>query len=332
MTDITDAEWDAFVDAHPEGNFFHRSAWRHMARNVFGHAPHYLTVRRGGAVAAVLPLVEVRSWLFGHALISNAFCVGGGPLATDDDARAAILEEAERLGRRLKVDYVELRDTAQAAEGWKSRGDLYASFAGPIPGDLKLLPPQRRNQLRRALRKNISVTVERSTDAFYPIYAEAMRDFGTPALPRRFFDKLLTTFGEDCNVVVGRAADRPVTAVMCYYYKGRVMPYYAGCLAEGRALSANMLLYWSLMGLASERGCSMFDFGRSKLGTGPYKFKQEWGFEPRQVVHQYRLIGSDKLPNVNPNNPKYAPLIRAWQRLPVAVATAISPPLSRVLA
>jgi len=242
MTSISEAEWEAFIEAHPDATLFHRSAWRHVAKDVFGHTPHYLAIRTGGAVSAVLPLVEVRSRLFGHALISNAFCVGGGPLATDDAAQAAILDQAEQLGRRLKVDYVELRDTPRAAHGWTARGDLYASFAGPIPGDLKLLPPQRRNQLRRALTKDLTITVERSTEAFYPVYAHGMRDHGTPALPRKFFDRLLAEFGEDCNVVVGRAGGRPVTAVMCYYFRGRVMPYYAACLPEGRALSANALL------------------------------------------------------------------------------------------
>ncbi len=280
--------------------------------------------------------MEVRSRLFGHALISNAFCVGGGPLATDEASLADILDQAERLGKTLGVDYVELRDTPAGGSNWLDRDDLYASFAGAIAANeddnLKQIPRKQRAVVRKAMAQGLTISIDPSPEAFFNLYSRTMRDHGTPALPRRFFDRLTSTFGPDCEILTVHAEGRPISSVLSYFFRGRVLPYYTGSRREARARGANDMMYWGLMRRAVERGCTVFDFGRSKVGTGPYEFKRNWGFEPRPVTHLYRLLKRSTLPDLNPTNPRYAMLIEAWRRLPLPVANAISPMLSRSLA
>jgi FemAB-related protein (PEP-CTERM system-associated) len=158
-----------------------------------------------------------------------------------------------------------------------------------------------------------------------------MRDHGTPALPRRFFDRLLAAFGSDCEILTVSRQGRPVSSVVSYFFRDRVLPYYTGSQPEARELGSNDLMYWALMRRAAERGCRVFDFGRSKVGAGPFHFKRNWGFEPRPIAHQYRLVQRQTPPNLNPTNPRYALFIEAWRRLPLPVANAISPFLSRSL-
>jgi FemAB-related protein (PEP-CTERM system-associated) len=329
------SEWDAFVHGHPDGTFFHREAWGDVVQQAFGHRTHQLTARRGGAISGVLPLVELKSQLFGHALVANGFCVGGGPIAADAGSLDELLEQADRLGRQLGVEYVELRDTPVAAAGWTAKSDLYAGFERPIAADeeenLKQIPRKQRAVVRKALAREMTSRIETTTEAFFPLYARTMRDHGTPALPRRYFDRLLEVFGEDCEVLTVYAEDRPLASVLSYFHGPRVLPYYTGSHRDARAVGANDLMYWALMRRAVERGCTSFDFGRSKIGTGPYSFKQNWGFEPRPITHQYRLLRKAELPNVNPTNPRYAAMIQVWRRLPVPVATTIAPLLSRSL-
>lgn len=335
MSSSTDEAWDAFVERHPDATFFHRSAWRRVVSEVFGHRPHYLTEQRDGQITAILPLFEIRSRLFGHSLISTAFCVGGGPLATDAASFDAILEQAAALGRTLKVDYVELRDLPSATPGWKTRDDLYAGFERQLSRveeeNLQKIPRRQRAVLRKALTQDLTVTIESSTDAFYGLYSRTMRDHGTPALPQRFFDRLLAAFGPDCEVLTVHAEGRPISSVLSYFFRGRVMPYYTGCRPEARTYGSNDLMHWALMRRAVERGCDVFDFGRSKVGTGPYNFKRNWGFAPRPISHQFMLVRSQALPNVNPTNPAYSAAIRAWRRLPLGIANLISPMISRSL-
>jgi FemAB-related protein (PEP-CTERM system-associated) len=335
LSPSADEQWDTFVHDQPLASFFHRSAWRHVASEVFGHPAHFLTEQRNGNTTAILPLVEIRSRLFGHALISNAFCVGGGPLAADLESFEAILDRAETLGKKLGVDYIELRDLPSATPSWTAHDDLYFNFARPIAAtdddNLKLIPKRQRAVLRKALAGDMTVSVETSAETFHELYSRTMRDHGTPALPRRFFEKLLTVFGPDCEILTVSSNGRPISSVLSYFFRGRVMPYYTGSRPEARSAGSNDLMYWELMRRSAARGCQIFDFGRSKVGTGPYAFKRNWGFEPRPIIHQYRLLKSEALPNVNPTNRRYAAFIGAWRRLPLPVANSISPLLSRSL-
>ena len=335
-TDAASAEWDAFVTSRPESNFFQLSGWRKVVQRAFGHDCPYLITRRDGAIAGAMPLTEIKSRLFGHFLISNGFTVGGGPLADGPEALAGLVREAEELGRARKVAYVELRDCGKAGPGWQPKDDLYAGFEGPLAANeadnLKQIPRKQRAVVRKALEQGFTVSIERTIRPFFDLYARTLRDHGTPILPRRFYENLLTVFGDGCEILTIRKDGVPISSVMSFFYRDKVLPYYTGSLVEARKSGANDMMYWALMRRAVERGATIFDFGRSKVGTGPYSFKSNWGFEPRPITHQYLLIGRDTLPNLNPTNPRYAKIIAAWQRLPIPVANAISPFISRSLA
>lgn len=335
MRPASDSAWDAYVRAHPAGTFFHLAAWRTVMEQAFNHRTYQLEVYRDGALAGVAPLVELRSRLFGHALISNGFCVGGSPIASDADALAELIEKVEALGRELGVDYIELRDAPTAPQGWSAQEGVYATFDSRVAVEeaenLKQIPKRQRAVVRKALERGLEVKVETSLEAFYPLFARTMRDHGTPAMPRRLFEKILEVFGADCEILTVYKDRRPIASVFSYFFRDRVMPYWTGSHPEARPIGANDLMCWSLMRRGVERGCTHFDFGRSKLGSGSHSQKRHWGFEPRPIINQYRLLGISALPNINPNNPRYAAMIGMWRRLPLPVANALSPLLSRSL-
>ena len=335
-TDAASAEWDEFVASRPDSTFFHLSGWRDVIKRAYGHECPYLAARDAGGLAAVMPLAEIKSGLFGHFLIGNGFTVGGGPLASGEEALSELLDEVARMGRARQVAYVELRDFCAAPAPWQTRDDLYAGFEGPIAAkeddNLKQIPRKQRAVVRKAREQGFEITVERRARPFYDLYARTVRDHGTPVPPRRFFEALLEVFGQACEILTVRQDGRPISSVMSFFYRDKVLPYYTGSLPEARRIGANDMMYWALMRRAVERGATVFDFGRSKVETGPYSFKSNWGFSPRPIAHQYLLIGRDTLPNLNPTNPRYAKLIAAWQRLPLPLANAISPFISRSLA
>lgn len=326
--------WDAFVSAHPSGSFFQLAPWSEVMREAFGHRPHFITASRNGRLSGVLPLVELKSRLFGHALISNAFCVGGGPLASDEESRLALLKEAERLGRELKVAYIELRD-AEGAQGWIAKDDLYAGFEREMASDeaqnLLQIPRKQRAVVRKAIEGDFRITTDKDLDTFYALFSRTVRDHGTPVFSKRFFAEVLRAFPDKADILTVWRSDQPLSSVLSYYFRDRVYPYYTGSNPDARVAGTNDLMYWKLMRHAVARGCKVFDFGRSKVGTGPFAFKKNWGFEARPISHQFFLIGRDTLPNLNPTNPRYAKLIEMWRRLPLPVANAISPFISRNL-
>lgn len=334
LTPETRSKWDAFVADHPAATVFHLASWSEVMTRAFAHRPHFVTVARAGEIQGVLPLVEIKSRIFGHALISNAFCVGGGPLARDEDARVHLLVEAERIGRNLRVDYIELRDT-QGREGWTAKDNLYAGFEREIAADeqenLLQIPRKQRAVVRKAIDGDFRITVDRDVNTFYALFSRTVRDHGTPVFSRRYFAEILRAFPNDADILTVWRGDRPLSSVLSYYFRDRVYPYYTGSDTAARVAGTNDLMYWKLMRHAAARGCKAFDFGRSKIGTGPYAFKKNWGFEPRPIAHQFLLIGRDTLPGVNPTNPRYAKLIALWRRLPLPVANFVAPFVSRSL-
>ena len=328
-------KWDDFVVAAEAGTFFHRFGWKGIFRDVFALAPRYLIAERGGTVAGVLPLVHQKSLLFGNALISTPFCVQGGPLAADAATREALDKEAIALARSLGAQALEFRNADAAREGWAVKRDLYAVFARELFADdeknLLAIPRKQRAVVRKALQGTLVGGVDDTIDAFFRVYSESMRNLGTPMFPRRYFDALRKTFGTDCDMVVIRDGTVAVSAVMNFYFRDTVLPYYGGGTSQARNNGANDLLYWEVMLRAAARGYRRFDFGRSKSGTGAFAFKKNWGFEPHWLEYQYWLPDGGAIPEKNPTNPVYANLSKIWKKLPVPVANFIGPFLIRGL-
>lgn len=333
LTDADEVLWDAFVATCPEATFFHHAGWRKVIQRSFGHRVHFLYAERSGAIVGILPLVEIRSALFGHAIISTGFCVHGGPAALEKGARDALNEHAEALFLKSGASYLEYRWPDKPGDNWQTRNDLYANFSGPLPAaedaNLKQIPRKQRAVVRKAIDSPLTWTIEDSVDNLYDLYAVSVRNLGTPVFPKRYFANLLSVFKPDCDVLTVFSEGKPVASVLNFYHKNKVMPFYTGSIPGARRLGANDLMYWRLMRHASAKGCTEFDFGRSKVGTGPYDFKKNWGFKPEPVAHQFLMRDGAPLPNINPLNPKYRLMIAVWKKLPLFVANTVGPMVVR---
>jgi len=336
LTDQTAAAWDAFVDICDEATFFHRAGWRTVVQRAFGHKTHYLYVKRGATIVGVLPLVEVKSVLFGHALISNGFSVCGGPAVTEEAARGLLNGRAEELLQSTGASYIEYRSPPKPNEGWQSRDNLYANFSQPLPANeeenLKLIPRKQRAVVRKAMTPALTYQIDENTDRLYDLYALSVRNLGTPVFSRAYFKALLDVFTPDCDVLTVMHEGKPVSSVLNFYFKGQVLPFYTGAVPAARRLGAADLMYWRLMRHAVVKGCTVFNFGRSKVGTGPYDFKKNWGFTPEPIIHQFLTRPGIEMPNINPTNAKYRLMIAVWKRLPLPLANLLGPPIVRNIA
>jgi len=328
------ARWEAFVEASPDATFFHRIGWRELIQTCFGHRPRYLVAERGDAVAGILPLAEVKSLLFGHALVSLPFCAVAGVAASDPLAEKALHHAAQALGEKLGAQHLELRNPAPREPAWP-RQDLYASFRKPlltgVEANLLAIPRKQRAMVRKGIKNGLEAVLDPGIERFFALYADNVHRHGTPPLPKRYFEALRRVFPETEVLTVVDTARKPVSSVLSFYFKDEVLPYYAGDCAEARELAANDFKYWELMRRACEKGVRVFDFGRSKQGTGPYDFKKNWGFEPAPLAYEYSLYKRASIPQNNPLNPKYRAFIALWKHLPMPVANALGPHLVKSL-
>lgn len=330
------ARIDAFVAAHPTGTIFHRPQWSRGVERGCRQRAHYLIAERAGALVGCLPLTEVRSPLFGNAVVSAGFGTGGGILADDDLAAERLAEAGWALAGELGCGSLELRG-GPVPDGFKAQTGVYARFDRALPADadalLNSIPRKQRAEVRRALELDLTVTagsdaVHRA--AHFRVYSESVRNLGTPVFPSALFAAMLDEFGDETDIVLVRHGKAPVAALLNFYFKGVCQPYWGGGTFAARGCRANDLVYFEVMRRAIERGCTRADFGRSKIGTGPWSRKRIWGFDETPIVHAVRATDGAAR-EINPLDSKYRLKVEAWKRLPLWAANRIGPLIARGL-
>ncbi|OYU00127.1 MAG: peptidoglycan bridge formation protein FemAB [Burkholderiales bacterium PBB1] len=336
LTDTATAQrWDAFVLACPTATFFHRAGWQSIMNGVFRHDTYFLYAETDGRIEGVLPLAHVKSMLFGNSLVSLPFAVYGGVAATTTEAASALEAEAQRIAQRLGVDHLELRHVDARHEDWP-RQDLYVTFRKSIlpeeEANMLAIPRKQRAMVRKGIKNGLRSEIDPCVDRFFALYADNVHRHGTPALPKRYFEALQAQFGDDCEVLIVSGPDgQTLSGVMSFYFRDEVLPYYAGDDKSARDLAANDFKYWELMRLSCARGLKVFDYGRSKQGTGSFAFKKNWGFEPAPLHYEYCLYKRDAVPQNNPANAKFRLMIEAWRRMPIGIANWLGPYVVRNL-
>jgi FemAB-related protein (PEP-CTERM system-associated) len=320
--------WDAYVLSCPTATFFHRAGWKEVITRTFGHATYFLLAEENGAIQGVLPLAEINSRLFGHSLSALPFCVYGGIVASNEAARCALDQAAQNLAKKLDVDFLEYRNLTPFHTDWPGK-DLYFTFRKSIDPNLEAnllaIPNRRRAMIRKGMKHGLSSELDDSVDRFFTVFSGNVHRHGTPALPKKYFSLLKDIFDQDCEVLSVVKDGKVLSSVLSFYFRDEVLAYYAGDTEEARDVAANDYKYWELMRRACERGIKVFDFGRSKRGTGTYDFKKNWGFSPQPLYYEYQLHRATTVPDTNPLNPKYQLFIKLWRKLPLPVANFIGP-------
>jgi len=341
-----DPRWDQFVNSCTDGTFFHLWKWRNVLKETFGYEPFYLCADQEGKIQGVLPLFSVKSVLFGRSLIAMPLGVYGGVVADTADTQEALLKKALEIATESRARYLEIRGNPYAGERapWAAivgqrpckRKDLYFTFIAEIdPSEdvnLSRIPRKQRRMIRQGQKLGLKAAFDnRRLPDFYEIYARSVRNLGTPVYGYRYFQNLLHAFENESSILLVEHQGKPVAGVLSFYYKDQVMPYYGGALKEYFHLAPNDFMYWELMCHAAAKGVRIFDFGRSKEGTGPFNFKRHWGFEPRPLPYWYYPLNGHSVPDTSSLNPKLQWAIRVWRNLPVTLTKVLGPLIARQL-
>ncbi len=323
----------AFLARSGAATPFHRPAWGQAVARGCRQVDHPLIAERSGQVVGLCPLTQVHSPFFGRALVSSGFAVGGGILADDQTIGEALAAAIWQLAGRHACPTVELRG-GYLPEGWGRDAGTYLGFARPIAPDdeaeLHAIPRKQRAEVRRALGFDLTVDMN-DDDAHYHVYATSVRNLGTPVFPRDLFRAVREAFGGDADILTVRHQGQPLASVLSLYDRGNVYPYWGGGTAAARTWRANDLMYFALMRHARARGCTRFDFGRSKVGTGPAAFKRNWGFEGVPLTYAWRAAPGHERRSINPLDAKFSRPVEIWRRLPLALANRLGPMIARGL-
>ncbi|MHB8481173.1 MAG: FemAB family XrtA/PEP-CTERM system-associated protein [Nitrospiria bacterium] len=333
----SDCQWDKYVLNHPDATGYHQLAWCRVIQESFGHRPVCLMARdEEGKVRGLLPLVFMSSRLFGSFLVSIPFVNYGGLLADEATAGTSLLEMAMEVARDYGVKHIELRHQRELSSGWLTRQHK-VSMRLALPSDFQKLwdqfPAKLRSQIRRAQKEGMTVQVggDELLNDFYKVFSRNMRDLGTPVYSRGFFKNILKRFSKDARICAVYFKGSPVAAGFLYGFRQFLEIPWASSDRRFNRLAPNMLLYNSALEYACQRGFQVFDFGRSSPGSGPCRFKEQWGAQPVPLYWAYWLNGKETLPELNPHNPKYRLAIQLWKTLPLALTNFIGPAIVRNL-
>ncbi|HEU4700630.1 MAG TPA: FemAB family XrtA/PEP-CTERM system-associated protein [Gemmatimonadales bacterium] len=341
--DGTPAEWDAFVRRQPGWTHFHLHGWRDVIGGVLRHDCPYLVARDAttGALAGVLPLVLVRSVLFGRYLVSLPFVNYGGPLGSAEAVRALAAAAVAR-GEAAGVKLVELRSRGpQPLDLPVSHRKITVVLDLPTEGPealMKRFPAKLRSQVRRPQKEGVTVRFGADQVApFFAVFARHMRDLGTPTQPARLFEALMRTFPDDAWFGCAWLGDRPIACGAGFVWGDEFEMTWASALTEFNRIAPNMLLYWAFMERAMAAGLRRFNFGRCTPGGGTHRFKRQWGAEDEPLWWYQHAPGAPAdadataVHTPSPDDGAYAWGPRLWKRLPLPVATALGPRIVRCI-
>jgi len=328
------SNWDSFVLSHPSGSFFHQSGWKRVMEKTYGYESHYLLAKRGDRITGIAPAFLVSSWMTGRCLISIPFAVYGGICAEDDMSRQALIGHLEQLAANLGVEYLEFRNREGGIDKNYIPNARYATFTLPISSDTEAVyrafPKDIRYMIRKA--EKAGLRAQRGFDQldhFYRLMTINLRRLGTPAFPRELFENLVREYPGQIDLTLVYSGDEPVAGGMSFFFRKSMQPYYIGSEEKAKALAGNNFLWWELIKLAAGTGHTIFDFGRSKIGSGNYDFKKKWNPRIEILDYQVRLFRRKEMPNFSPTNPKFELATNVWKKLPLGLTRLVGPRVVR---
>lgn len=326
------ADWNSFVEGREDASLYHRSEWVKFISRAFGQQAWFIEARDGQELTGVLPLVRQRGPLLGSFMTSLPYFNYGGALAQADGVALAMMGEARKLAQQQRCRYLELRDTRPRGGDWTLRTDK-VSMVLDLPADVASLSTalgaKLRSQARRPDREGAEVSVggAGAVDAFYDVFCRNMHSLGTPVYPRHFFHALMDAFPHNAVVVQVRHAGQPQAAGFLVINGRTAEIPWAACRDDAKPRGYNMKLYWACLVHAIERGCTRFDFGRSTVDSGTYRFKAQWGARPVQL-YWHRWDADRAADDSDGSSRMRARVARLWQMLPLPVANLLGPLVS----
>ncbi|MEW6381025.1 MAG: FemAB family XrtA/PEP-CTERM system-associated protein [bacterium] len=332
--DRDQGRWDAYVQGSSHSSLYHLSAWKKVLETSLGHPAYYLYAEEGGTLVGLLPMIHLKSFLFGSRLISLPCFNYGGVCAHDPEVQTALIREGMEIARSTGAAHLELRQAqtypwelavkqhrvAMLLDLPDSWSNLWQGFSAKL-----------RNQIRKGEKQDLEFRqgVEEELSSFYQVFSRNMRDLGTPVQGKEFFQAIMTTFSDRARICTVYQGSEPLASGLVLGFKQTLEIPWASSLRKYNSSCANMLLYWGVLRYACDAGYRLFDFGRSAPGSGTYRFKEQWGAKPRPLYWYYWLREGESLPALHPENPRYHLAIQMWKRMPLPLSRALGPLLAR---
>lgn len=329
-------DWDQFVLSRPDCNLYHHVGWKEVIEKSYDHKCFYLMARDHSDLKGILPLVWIKSRIFGSSLTSLPFLDSAGIVADDSQTSQSLLQEAVRLCHAHDIDYLELRQfkaLEHPLETDTRKVCLTLDLKSDSESMWNSLSSERRNRIKKATKSGLQVQFgdREMLPRFYEIWIQNMRALGSPPHSIRFFDNILRVFAPFSKIIMVKYHNTNIGGALCLFFKHRFTVPWVSSLRQYFDLYPNNILYWEAMKFAMKEGCKIFDFGRSTVGSGTYAFKVRWGAKEEQLFWQFRTHKRSGLTVPSIENPRYRLASRVWSKLPITMTRLIGPNIRKYI-
>lgn len=339
-TEADQEAWDQYVDQHSQGLAYHYYAWQKAVTQAYRYAGHYLLAETQSGIVGVLPLIAFNIPFKGGSLVSLPYCDVGGTLADNQEISQALLDAAAELARKLDLRFLDIRFGAplESSDSFQNQDAAKVRMVLNLPPSSEELlagfKAKLRSQIKKPLRDGLTFCIGGAelVEDFYAIFCENMRDLGSPVHSKRWIQSVVANYGEQARVGLIHAPDgSPVAGGIILLHRSTVSIPWASALRRYNRFNPNMLLYWTFLSFAADNGFSRFDFGRSTIGEGTYRFKAQWGAQPEPLAWQ--IFSSEG--QLQPDKVERGPgamrhrVESIWRHLPLTVANVLGPVVRR---
>jgi FemAB-related protein (PEP-CTERM system-associated) len=323
-------EIEEFITNASSSSLYHRVQWVDVVERSFGHPCYYLLSEKDEAITGVLPLVHLKSRIFGNMLVSMPYFNYGGVCAEEEWIENNLIDKAIEIAKSVGAGHLELRQERRLNNGLAVK---YSKVSMRLdlptnPEELwKSFPSKLRSQVKIPQKAGMIVRMGglEEIDGFYEVFTINMRALGTPVLPKAFFKNILEIFPGSTRICTVYLENVPVASGFLAGFKGMLEIPWASSIRKYNRSSPNMLLYWTCLKFGCENGYRVFDFGRSTAGESTFRFKEQWGASPHPLYWHYWTRKDLPVPDISPHNPKYQLAINLWKKLPLPVTRYLGP-------
>lgn len=335
-------KWDNYALSHSDATPYHLWAWKEAVEAAYGHKAHYLIAEEQGKIRGILPLFQLKLFFLQNQLVSLPFCDVAGPIADDYPTRESLLKKAQQAATQYKATTLELRTRLSHQSTISNNSKV--SMLLPLPANPKELwnsfKSKLRSQILKAEKNGLVFRIgegDEDINSFYQVFSQNMLELGSPVHSKCFFASILKSYGDFCRMGLVFLDEKPIGCGIILFCGTHTAIPWASTIRKYNKLSPNMLLYWNLLQFSIKAGANLFDFGRSTLNSGTYRFKAQWGAQPTSLhwdklpsdINQYHIA--------SPASPKQHGIINRqlaanlWSKLPLPIANLIGPKLRQYI-
>jgi Acetyltransferase (GNAT) domain len=290
--------WDLVVALHRDASCFHTSAWAKVLHKTYNHRPFYLQFSRGRRLAALIPLMEVRSALTGRRGVCLPFSDACEPLIFDPEVAEVVRDRLVRFARERRWKYLEIRGGKSFQPGLTSGVKFYGHTLD-LRRRTEELADRFDSAVRRAIRKaersDVSALVVRNRQAisdFYRLHVQTRRHHGLPPQPASFFQNIYEHIIKPGLgfAVLAQRKSRPIAAAIFFRFGKNAIYKYGASDKRCQEFRANNLVMWHGIQYLTRTGAEKLHFGRTESeNDGLRRFKLSWGTD-EEIIEYFRLL------------------------------------------